>query len=137
MVRGCARKNRDFLRRLSSSSRSSGVGGPAAGMDALLEIRVVQQPEVAVVDHLVLLALLQRLDGQPQLLLGLVHRVAEEVGDAGVHVEHGLGHAQLVLAGRELVVDEGARQRLLSRVARGQLDGRLSHPVLRLLESAP
>ena len=106
----------------SSSSRSSGVGGPRAGVDALLEVGVVQQPELAVVDQLVLLALAQRLDGQPELLLGLVHRLVVEVGDAGVDPQHGLRDAQLVLAGRQLVVDEGARQRGLALVAGGDLD---------------
>ena len=59
--------------------------------------RRVQQAELAVVDQLVLLALAQRLDREPQLLLGLVHRLVVEVGDAGVHPQHGLGDAQLVL----------------------------------------
>ena len=53
-------------------------------MDALREIGVVKEPELAVVDHLVLLPLAQGLDGQPELLARLVHRVAEQVGDAGV-----------------------------------------------------
>ena len=57
---------------------------PAAGIDALLEIRVVQKPEVAVVDHLVFLPLAQRLDGQAHLLLDLVHRVVEQIRDAGM-----------------------------------------------------
>ena len=53
---------------------SSGVGGPEWGLDALLEVDVVEQTELPVVDQLVLLALPQRLDDEPQLLLGLVHR---------------------------------------------------------------
>ena len=77
-----------------------GGGRAACGWDALLEVGVVQQAELAVVDQLVLLALAQRLDGQPELLLGLVHRLVVEVGDAGVDAQHGLGDAQLVLAGR-------------------------------------
>ena len=112
-----------------------GGGRPAAGVDALLEVGVVQQPELAVVDHLVLLALAQRLDGQPELLLDLVHRLVVEVGDPGVDPQHGLGHAQLVLAGRGLVVDEGARQLGLAVVAGGQLDGGLTVLVLRLLRA--
>ena len=89
------------------------VGGrrAGAGVDALLEVGVVQQAELAVVDQLVLLALAQRLDGQPELLLGLVHRLVVEIGDPGVDPQHGLRDAQLVLAGRQLVVDERARQR--------------------------
>ncbi|EAU68583.1 hypothetical protein STIAU_8786 [Stigmatella aurantiaca DW4/3-1] len=99
---------------------------PAAGVDALLEIGVVQEPELAVVDQLVLLALLQRLDGQPELLLGLIHRVVEQIGDAGVDLQHRLGHAQLILPRRRLVIDEGARQDGLALVTRGQLDGGLA-----------
>ena len=78
----------------------------AARGDALLEVGVVQQAELAVVDQLVLLALAQRLDGQPELLLDLVHRLVVEVGDPGVHPQHGLRDAQLVLARAQLVVDE-------------------------------
>ena len=55
-------------------------------------------PKSAVVDHLVFLALAQRLDGQPQLLLDLVHRLVVEVGDAAVDPQHGLRDGQLVLA---------------------------------------
>ena len=102
----------------SSSSRSSGVGGPVRVWMRCLEVGVVQQPELAVVDQLVLLALAQRLDGEPQLLLDLVHRLVVEVGDAGVHPQDRLRDAQLVLAGRGLVVDEGARQRRARRRAR-------------------
>ena len=87
------------------------VGGrrTGAGVDALLEVGVVQQPEVAVVDQLVLLPFAQRLDGQPQLLLGLVHRVVVEVGHPGVHAQDRLRDAQLVLPRRRVVVDERAR----------------------------
>ena len=87
------------------------MGGPVRVVDPLLEVGVVQQPEVAVVDQLVLLALAQRLDGQPQLLLGLVHRLVVEVGDPGVHPQHGLRDAQLVLARRR------ARSRRTCRAA--------------------
>ena len=103
-----------------------GSGRPGAGGDALFEVGVVQQPELAVVDQLVLLALAQRLDGQPELLLGLVHRVVVEIGYPGVHPQHGLGHAQLVLAGLGLVVDEGARQLGLALVSGGHGDGGLA-----------
>ena len=88
-----------------------------AGVDPLLEVGVVQQAELAVVDQLVLLALAQRLDGQPQLLLDLVHRLVVEVGDAGVDAQHRLRDAELVLARRQLVVDERAGQRRLAVVA--------------------
>ena len=100
------------------------VGGGRAGprVDPLLQVGVVQQAELAVVDHLVLLAFPQRLDRQPELLLDLVHRVVVQIGDPGVHLQDGLRHAQLVLARGQLVVDEGTRQLRLPLVARGQLD---------------
>ncbi|GAA3117843.1 hypothetical protein GCM10020254_75910 [Streptomyces goshikiensis] len=79
-------------------------------LDPLLEGGVVEQTELPVVDQLVLLALAQRLDGQPELLLGLVHRLVVEVGDPGVHPQHGLRDGEFVLARVELVVDEGAGQ---------------------------
>ena len=138
MARGWARKNVGSLRRRREQLVQVVRGGrAAAGVDALLEVGVVQQAELAVVDQLVLLALAQRLDGQPQLLLGLVHRLVVEVGDPGVDPQHGLGDAQLVLARRQLVVDEGARQHRLAGVAGGQLDLGLAVLVLRLLRSAP
>ena len=69
------------------------MGGPVRVWMRCLQVGVVQQPELAVVDQLVLLALAQRLDGQPQLLLDLVHRLVVEVGDPGVHPQHGLRDA--------------------------------------------
>jgi hypothetical protein len=45
----------------------------------------VEQSEAAVVDHLGLLILPQRLYRQPELLLDLVHRLVVEVGHPGVH----------------------------------------------------
>ena len=102
-----------------------------ARADALLEVAVVQQPEVAVVDQLVLLALAQRLDRELELLLGLVHRLVVEIGDARVDAQHGLRDAELVLARRELVVDERARQRRLALVAGRQRDLGLTGLVLR------
>ena len=65
---------------------------------------VGQQAELRVVDQVVFLAFAQRLDGQPQLLLHLVHRVVEQVRDPGVHAQHALRHAQLVLARLHVVV---------------------------------
>ena len=111
------------------------VRGRRAGAraDALLEVAVVQQAEVAVVDHLVLLALAQRLDRELELLLGLVHRLVVEIGDAGVDPQHRLRDAELVLARRQLVVDEGPRQRRLTVVAGCQRDLRLAGLVLRQL----
>lgn len=68
--------------------------------------------------------------GEPQLLVDLAHGLVVEVGHPGVDPQHGLGHAQLVLAGRRLVVGEGPRQGGLAHVARGQLDGGLAVAVL-------
>lgn len=64
-----------------------------------------------------LLPLAQRLDGEPQLLLGLVHRLVVEVRHAGVDPQHGLGDAEFVLARTKFVVHEGAGQFGLSAVA--------------------
>jgi len=94
-------------------------GGRAReGADALAVVGVVQQPELPVVDQLPLLAFPDLLDGQPELLLGLVHRVVVEVGDPGVHPQHGLGQRQLVLARGEFVVDVAAADRRLPDMAR-------------------
>ncbi len=91
----------------------------------------MQQAELAVVDHLVLLALAQRLDGQPQLFLDLVHRVAVQVTDACVGPQHRLCDAQFVFARREFVVGEGAGHAWFAVVAGGDLDGRLATGVAR------
>jgi hypothetical protein len=91
-------------------------GRPGEGADPLSVVHVVQQPELPVVDQLPLLALADLLDGQPQLLGGLVHRIVVEVGDPGVDAQHGLGQGQLVLARSEFVVDEAAGKGLLADV---------------------
>ena len=109
------------------------MGGPLRVWMRWLEVGVVQQAELPVVDQLVLLALAQRLDGQPELLLGLVHRLVVEVGDPAVDPQHGLRDAQLVLARAQLVVDERAGQHGLAAVAGGQLDLGLAVVVLRPL----
>ena len=106
-----------------------GGGRPGAGVQALSEVGVVEQADVGVVDQLVFLALAQRLDGQAELVLDLVHGFAVKVGDAGVHAEHGLGDMELVLAGRLLVVGEGAGQLGLALMSRGNLDSRLAAAV--------
>ncbi|MCY1518706.1 hypothetical protein D9M68_534300 [compost metagenome] len=91
------------------------VGRGRAGQreDALLFAHLRQQAVVGVVDELALLVLLDRLDREAQLLLDLVVRAAVQVGDAGVHVEHGAHGIQVVLARVLFVVDEGARQLVL------------------------
>ena len=92
----------------------------------------MQQPEVRVVDHFVFLAFAQRLDGEFELLLDLVHRLVVEVGDAAVHLQDGLGDRQVVFARFEFVVDEGAGQFDFAFVAGGQVDGGLAVAVLGL-----
>lgn len=101
-------------------------------LDALLEVGVVEQPELGVVDQLVFLPLTQRLDGEPELLLGLVHRPVVEVGDPRVDPQDGLGDGEFVLARLQLVVDEGGRQVDLAGVTGRQGDRGLAVFVLRL-----
>jgi hypothetical protein len=82
-------------------------GGRAGeGGDALLVGHVGQQAVVGVVDELGFLALLDRLDGEAQLLLDLVVGAAVEVGDAGVHVEHGGDRVEEVFPRLVFVVDK-------------------------------
>ncbi|CAM5322479.1 hypothetical protein STANM309S_02409 [Streptomyces tanashiensis] len=95
-------------------------------LEPLPVVAVGKKAELLVVDQLVLLALAERLDREPQLLLGLVHRLVVEVGDAAVDLQHGLGDAQLVLAGRGVVVHVGVRDDRLADVARGEVDGGLA-----------
>ena len=87
-----------------------------------LRSALCSRPKSRLLTSLVFLALAQRLDGQPELLLDLVHRLVVEVGDAGVDPQHGLRHAELVLPRRELVVDERAREQRLARVPRRRAD---------------
>jgi hypothetical protein len=47
-----------------------------------------------------------------------------------VYLQHGLGHAQVVLPGDELVVGEGAGQCVLALMPRRDLDGCLAVLVL-------
>ena len=103
-----------------------------AGVNPLLEIGVVKQSDLAVVEHLELLPLAQGFDGETQLLLSLVHRVVEQVGDPGVDLQDGLRDGQLVLARLELIVHERPGQHLLALVTGRQLDGRLAGLVLAL-----
>jgi len=106
-----------------------GGGRPAASVDPLSQVGVVQQADVRVVDELVLLSLAQRLDREAELLVDLVHRLVEQVGDPGVHLEHGLGDVQFVLAGPGVVVGERPGQVGLALVPGSDLDGRLAPAV--------
>jgi hypothetical protein len=110
MARGCARKKPGSFHEREQLVHIVGRRGAGARVDALPQVGVVEQADLAVVDHLVLLPLAQRLDGQPELLLGLVHRLVVEVGDAGVHLQHGLRDASARTRGAQLVVDERAGQ---------------------------
>lgn len=109
------------------------TGHAVVRLDALVVLAVVQQPELPVVDEFVLLALLQRLDRQADLLLGLVHRLVVQVGHARVDAQHGLGDAQFVLTRPGLVVDEGVRDVRLTAVAGREVDLLLTVPVGALL----
>ncbi|MDQ0986935.1 hypothetical protein QFZ71_004218 [Streptomyces sp. V2I9] len=110
-----------------------GAGRAVVRLDPLPVVAVVEQAELLVVDEFVLLALAQRLDREPQLLLGLVHRLVVEVGDPAVHLQHGLRDAQFVLAGRGVVVDEGVRDDRFADMAGGEVDRRLAVAVGALL----
>ena len=92
----------------------------------MFEDRVVQQPELLVVDHFVFLSFAYRLDGEPELLFDLVHRLVVEVSDAGVYPQRRLGHAEFVFTGGELVVGESPGKRWFASMTRSQLDGRFT-----------
>ena len=74
------------------------VGGRRArlGLDPLAVVDIMQQPEIRVVDQFVFLPFPQGFDRQTELLLDLVHRLVVQIGDPAVHMQHRLGHAQLV-----------------------------------------
>src|SRR5205807_2204596 len=75
-----------------------------------------------VVDEFVFLAFAQCVDGELELLLGLVVGLVVEVGDAGVDAENGLCQGEFVFAGGEFVVDEGAGDPWLAGVAGAEVD---------------
>ena len=74
----------------------------------------MQQSVLRVVEELTLLALLDLLNGQAQLLADLIVRRAEEVRDACLHFEHSGHGVQGVLARIWLIVNEGLRQLLFT-----------------------
>ena len=89
-----------------------------------------EQAVLGAVYQLAFLALLDRLDGQAELLADLVVWAAVEIGHARVDVENGGHRAQQVLARVLHVVDERLRQ--LGLVALGARDfhvARVLHPV--------
>ena len=110
-----------------------GGGSAAQRLDRLLGGHLCEQSVLRVVDQLGLLAFLDGLDGQSQLLGDLVVRARVQVGDPGVHVEQRRDRAQRVLARAGLVVDVGLGQRVLGPgAALVGVDGHLlgvDHPV--------
>lgn len=94
------------------------VGGRAlAGLDAHVGVGAVEQPVRAVVQDLVLLLLLELLDGERELLFHLIHRAAEQVRHAGVHGHGGGDRGEHVLARLRVIVAERDGQRLARRGA--------------------
>ncbi len=80
----------------SSSSMSSGVGGPVLVCSRWERSALCSRPMSGLLMSSCFLALAQGLDGQAELVLDLVHRVVVQVGDPGVDLQHGLRDAQLV-----------------------------------------
>lgn len=98
------------------------AGRSGAAVDASAQVGVVEEPEVTVVDHPVLLSRTQGFEGEQELLFDLVHGFVVEVGHPCVYPQHGLGHTRFVVAGRALVVRERALERGFTGVTRGQAD---------------
>ena len=116
----------------SSSSRSSGVGGPERVWMRCFRSALWSSPKSRLLTSSCSWrsrrASMVSRSCSSIWFIGLV----VEVGDAGVDAQHGLGDAQLVLAGVEVVVDERAGQVGLADVTRGQGDGGLAALVLGL-----
>ena len=98
---------------------------PTAGGEALGFGDIVQQPEFGVMQQFALLAFADRLDDQPQLLFGLIHRVVVEVRDPHRDLQDGLGRAEFVFTRGRIVIGEGPRQGLALGGTGGQFDQRL------------
>src|SRR6201981_891051 len=81
----------------------------AQRLDGLLGSRLGQQAVLGAAPRFVFFTLLDRLDGQPQLLCDLVVRAGVEVGDPGVDIEQRGDGPQRVLARAGLVVHVGLR----------------------------
>ena len=101
-------------------------GRSGAGLDPLTQVGVVQQPELAIVDHFVFLAFAEFFDGEAQLLLGLIHGVVVQIGNAGMNAQNGLRDAERILARRGLVIDEGSRQGRFALMAGCNFQGSLA-----------
>ena len=87
-----------------------GRRGAGAGGDPEVGGYLVEQTVVRVVDQLVVLALLDLLDGQAQLLADLVVREVVDVGDPRLNLQHGGHGIEHVLARVRRVVHEAFRQ---------------------------
>ena len=94
-----------------------GGGLPCERLNRLLGRHLRQQAVLGVVDQLRLLALLDGLDGQPELLGDLVMRAGIQIGHPGVHVQQRRDRTQCQFAWAGLVVDIGLRQRIFGVLA--------------------
>src|ERR1700730_6655632 len=82
-------------------------GRALPGLDALGGRYVFQQTVVTVVDELAFLAFLDVFDHQAELFADLIVRIAVEIGNAGLYVEHGRYGAERVFSGFLFVLDVG------------------------------
>ena len=93
-----------------------------AGHDALRRRSVGEQAIFGIVDQLAFLAFLDLFDQQPQLFLNLIEWMAVQVGDAGLHVEHGGDRIEEVLARLLVIIDKSLRQIRIAVAARAAFD---------------
>ena len=83
---------------------------------------LASSPYSAIVDEFAFLPLLHLLDQQAKLLLHLIERLAVEVGDARLHVEHGRDGLEEIFARGLLIIDEGLGQVRIGVARRAALD---------------
>ena len=77
----------------------------------------MEQAVVGIVEQFALLLFLDAFNKQTQLLANLIVGAAEQIGDARVHVEHGIDAAQAILARLLLILNEGRSEGRLIFVA--------------------
>jgi hypothetical protein len=113
-------------RRVHSRPKAQIVGRRRAGasLDPLFLRDAVQEAAVTVVQQFAFLPLLDRFDGEAQLLGNLVVRIAVEIRHARVDVEHRVDGAQHVFTRVLFVIDVGLRQHALVAVRAVDADGR-------------
>ena len=92
----------------------------------------MQEAKFRVVEELGFLPLLHAFDGEAELLAQLIVIVVIKICDPAVQADHGLHHAQLILARRFLVIHERALQLGFAIVVRSDVDPRLSITVVLL-----